>query len=437
MKIRIATIVTLFVATLCKAQALDSSIENIFSTKCASCHIYLPNQPIDFTNKKSILYNRKLIAHVVASGFMPMWKADPDFRHFDNQSILSPDQVTQILNWCKSNNTIKDLKIPRTRFFPKADLKIKSEIIKVPNSLSDIYATIKIPFTFNQEYVIKGFEFLPNLAKNIHHVSIFLVKESEGTDITKGLSTYFYSGNEYQEKDFNLYYKMNLVSDNRKTDFWNNLIYKTHWQYGASSYTLPEGAGFILPKRGAIVLDNIHYKGTGSELSDQYTFNFLKSDSKNIRQIISTSLGNGQVSTIYPPLIIQPGKIQTHYSEVTLPGDMALMEVTPHMHYLGNEFISWAISPAGDSIPIIKIKKWDADWQETYRFNPLLKLTKGTKIIIKGIFDNTINNPKNPNNPPKLVQQSMNKHDEMLEMLITFLIYQKGDEQKIVNYRNF
>jgi hypothetical protein len=61
----------------------------------------------------------------------------------------------------------------------------------------------------------------------------------------------------------------------------------------------------------------------------------------------------------------------------------------------------------------------------------MLHLPKGSTIYAFGTFDNTINNPLNPNHPPKTVSEkdgSMRTSDEMFQFIITYLPYQPGDE---------
>ena len=66
---------------------------------------------------------------------------------------------------------------------------------------------------------------------------------------------------------------------------------------------------------------------------------------------------------------------------------------------------AFAITPNGDTIPLIKIKKWDFRWQYYYTFKQPVKIGSGTTIHVYGTFDNTDKNPFNPNHPPKLVLQ--------------------------------
>jgi hypothetical protein len=104
------------------------------------------------------------------------------------------------------------------------------------------------------------------------------------------------------------------------------------------------------------------------------------------------------------------------------------------MHLLGKAFWAFAIKPNGDTIPLIKIHKWDFKWQYYYTFEHPLKITKGTTIKVFGTFDNTTKNPNNPNRPPKLVTQgdgvkSMQTTEEMFQFIFTYLPYQNGDEK--------
>ena len=107
------------------------------------------------------------------------------------------------------------------------------------------------------------------------------------------------------------------------------------------------------------------------------------------------------------------------------------------MHLLGKSIISFAITLTNDTIPLIKIDDWDFKWQYFYTFKNMVKIPKGSTIIVEAFFDNTINNPYNPNFPPDTVSEkvnwngkgSMRTTDEMLQFIITYLPYQNGDEK--------
>lgn len=51
---------------------------------------------------------------------------------------------------------------------------------------------------------------------------------------------------------------------------------------------------------------------------------------------------------------------------------------------------------------------------------------------MEGEFDNTAENPNNPFNPPREIREregSMRTTDEMFQLIVTYVPYQKGDEE--------
>jgi hypothetical protein len=86
------------------------------------------------------------------------------------------------------------------------------------------------------------------------------------------------------------------------------------------------------------------------------------------------------------------------------------------------------VPPTGDTIPLISIEDWDFNWQGTYQFRSLLKVPAGSVIHAFAGYDNTVNNPFNPNSPPEFVSWGEGTADEMFYLPISFLPYQQGDE---------
>jgi hypothetical protein len=105
------------------------------------------------------------------------------------------------------------------------------------------------------------------------------------------------------------------------------------------------------------------------------------------------------------------------------------------MHLLGRSFKAYAILPDGDTLPFIRIKRWDFRWQYFYTFPKMMFVPAGSLIVAEGVFDNTKNNPNNPYSPPIRIKErldldgaGMRTTDEMFQFIITYLDYEKGDE---------
>jgi len=74
----------------------------------------------------------------------------------------------------------------------------------------------------------------------------------------------------------------------------------------------------------------------------------------------------------------------------------------------------WSKSPDGETKPLLWIKDWDFNWQGKYSFAEPVRLKKGTIIHVDAWYDNSANNPLNPNSPPKPVSWGADSTDEML-----------------------
>ena len=101
------------------------------------------------------------------------------------------------------------------------------------------------------------------------------------------------------------------------------------------------------------------------------------------------------------------------------------------MHYIGKEFRAFAVTPAGDTIPLIHIPRWDFRWQELYRVKNLIKIPAGSVVNMVGVYDNTADNPANPSSPPRLVLSTgnMNARDEMLTLILIYVASEENDEK--------
>ena len=105
-----------------------------------------------------------------------------------------------------------------------------------------------------------------------------------------------------------------------------------------------------------------------------------------------------------------------------------MLSVLPHMHLLGDYIESWGITPANDTIKFARIPSWDFDWQDFYWFEYMKKIPTGTTIHGKGIYNNTVTNSHNPNNPPQNVSAGLNTSDEMFLVYFHYMDYLAGDE---------
>ena len=95
--------------------------------------------------------------------------------------------------------------------------------------------------------------------------------------------------------------------------------------------------------------------------------------------------------------------------------------MSPHMHVRGKAFEYIATFPDGRTETLLRVPQYDFNWQHTYKpVNPV-DLTKGTVLKVVGWFDNSANNPYNPD-PKAEVFWGDQTWEEMLLGFIDFAI---------------
>ncbi len=123
-------------------------------------------------------------------------------------------------------------------------------------------------------------------------------------------------------------------------------------------------------------------------------------------------------------------------SSYTLPIDVDALACLPHLHYLGKTARGWAEFPDGTRKDFLEIKHWDFNWQGDYPFvNPVF-LPKGTVLKMRFTYDNSTQNPHNPNSPPKQVQYGLNSTDEMGEFWLQVLPRNPAELEPFINHYN-
>jgi hypothetical protein len=168
---------------------------------------------------------------------------------------------------------------------------------------------------------------------------------------------------------------------------------------------------------------NIHYSPNAKlNQQDQSKIRLYFSQEKIQNEVYSLAIAEDNITN--PPFIINAGEKKVFYSKFgPIPVDIYALAVLPHMHNLGKTFRAYAITPDGDAVMLVKINTWDFRWQETYWFKEKLKIPKGSVIFMEAEFDNTNENPANPNNPPIDVTYGWNTSSEMFEMVLYYLMH--------------
>ena len=375
----------------------EKDIAGIIYNNCTKCHNPNGVAPFSLNNYENIKKRAKTIAFVTKNRMMPPWPADPSYTHFVGEKLLSENQIQLLQDWVNTGCQAGDLsKAPQAPIYkyksslgkPDLVLEYKDTIFIKGNNLDQFYL-MKFPFELDKDTIVSAIEFVPGNTKVVHHVNGHIIQYDEGkkSDIYAGKNIISSESIEASE----VYKLLDVAND----DGTYPILTQSAVNYlpGVLPTVYPEGlSGFRLHKKGAFLFKDIHYGPSTRDTFDVSRINvfFAKRMPKRItRELQMGTLG---VTDIEPPLVIPPNEMKRFITKAIIKKDISILTINPHMHKLGKSFWAYAITHSGDTIPLIKIRKWDFNWQYFYTFKKMVKIPAGSTIIVEGIFDNTIQN---------------------------------------------
>ncbi|HEX3358159.1 MAG TPA: redoxin domain-containing protein [Tepidisphaeraceae bacterium] len=377
-------------------------IAPILNANCVACHRDGQIAPFPLTSYTDAAKHAKLMSDVTQSHYMPPWKPAEDFGHFLGEHRLSGREIDLIKSWASTDapqGNSADLP-PLPKFASDWALGTPDMIVKMPEPFTvpaggnDIYRAFVAPIPIPADCYVAGVEFKPGAPTVVHHCILYLDDSGAARKLDEaepGPGYVSFGGPGFTPSG-------GLGG----------------WAPGATPALLPDGIGRVLAK-GSDVVFQMHYHPDGREHTDQSSI-AIYFQKKPVKQI----LGSFMLAT--RDVNIPPGDANyTRHITVTLPTDMTLMGITPHMHLIGREMKVEATTPDKKQIPLIWINDWDFKWQGQYRFAEPLKLSKGTTISMTARYDNSDANPDNPSSPPKRVTHGEQTTDEMCICFISFL----------------
>jgi mono/diheme cytochrome c family protein len=407
----------------------------IIYQSCSKCHRNGEAGPFPLLSYQDVSSRAELVRYVTRTRYMPPWPADPAFRHFAGENVLTDEQIALIGRWVDQGSPEGNpANLPKRPVFPKgSQLGTPDLVVRMPGRYrirgddTDKFVSMKLPFSIPRDTFVRTIEFVPGNRKLVHHVNAHLVTYPTKRPQRLLQGPWF---SEAGEHNMNALDELGL-GDTAATGASMTLSVSNYLP-GTVPTLYPEGiGGFRMSREGYLLMHHIHYGPTQVEQEDSSYFNVFFDDRPPIRPTYTLLLGTLGRAPVVPPLVIPPNTIKTFRTRFTLPVDISVLSVNPHMHLLGKTFLAYAALPSGDTIPLIRIPRWDFRWQYVYTFEKILKLPSGTTVFAEATFDNTTANPNNPFSPPREVKEqgaSMRSTDEMFQCIITMMPYQKGDE---------
>jgi Flp pilus assembly protein TadD len=159
---------------------------------------------------------------------------------------------------------------------------------------------------------------------------------------------------------------------------------------------------------GSDLIVNLHLQPSGKpEIVDAELGLYFTDQAPSLRPMLLQLEHDGALD-------IPPGSRSFAVTDhLKLPIAVNLLAIYPHAHFLGKQVDAWAELPDGKRLSLLKIDRWDINWQASYRYRQPIALPAGTTVAMRIGYDNTADNPRNPHNPPQEVRAGNRSQDEM------------------------
>ncbi|MBK9731705.1 MAG: T9SS type A sorting domain-containing protein [Chitinophagaceae bacterium] len=399
----------------------SSQIANIIYNNCSSCHREGYIAPFTLMSYEDAYNNGFSIQTAVNAHIMPPWPPDPEYRHFANEAVLDPSEIDAINQWVDGGMPAGDLSsAPDPPAFNNGSSTLSSidQTIQIPTYSTqydvDEYRYFVIHSDYTETKYLNAIEIIPGNWSLVHHVDLYFDSTGHSFDLD-------------QEDP--------LPGFNYDTGFPTLQYYVGGWSPGGNALKLPEKWGVRVPPGVDYVLE-IHYAPGNQNALDSTRINFkFVTDTSSVRSVVvDVPIGYYPPSLTNPPLKIIANTVKSFYQEsAPMPVDMSFISLSPHMHLIGRNYKIWYKTIEGDSIPLISIPDWNFHWQMYYMFPYVQKIPAGARIYGEAFYDNTANNPYNPNNPPITVKAGPYTTDEMLMAFMACTEYLPGDEDILLD----
>jgi hypothetical protein len=366
----------------------------ILQNRCQECHRPGEIAPMAFLNYAETRPWAKAIREAVLTRKMPPWFADPQFGHFANDRSLSAQEIDTLLHWVDAGSQEGSPQdAPPVRAWPPGwNIGTPDAVFEMPHAVSIPasgaieYQYIILPTRFREDKWVQQVEVRPSDAATVHHAVVYI--REPGSQWLRGRP----SGDAFAlpiAKSLTTSDILLVYTPGNSFDGWR-----------------PGMAKKI--KAGSDLVLQMHYTAKGKPSADRTRIGLVFAKEPPRQAVLTLQMGNDK-------FVIPPGEADYRVPvSGTLPKDALLISLFPHMHLRGKAFEYLVAMPnSGKFTMLLKVSNYDFNWQLNYRLAEPLLLPAGTRLACAGYFDNSRNNPRNPD-PAAEVRFGEQSWEEMM-----------------------
>ena len=373
------------------APTFSKDVAPILFKNCVECHRPTAMAPMSLLTYEDARPWARAIKQKVASRQMPPWGADPTVAKYSNDVSLKQAEIDTIAAWVDGGALEGDKReLPAAPQFAegwsigKPDYIFKMQKpFTVPADGTVPYVYISIPTNLKQDIWIRAVELKPTDRRVVHHIISNLV-EGNG------------AAPDPEPK---------LTRDPNRKEIGGGLGGLVPGRlYGE----FEEGVARKIPAGADIVLQ-MHYTTIGQAVTDQTEIGVVVS-----REPPANRRAEGGGSIPNTTFAIPPGDPNYEVTgKTTFNRDTYLSSLYPHMHVRGKDATYTVIYPDGREEVVLRVPKYDFNWQLSYKLAEPKLLPKGTTLKVTMHYDNSTANRFNPD-PTATVRWGDQTWEEMM-----------------------
>jgi len=383
-------------------------IAPILYRRCVRCHQAGEAAPFPLVSYSDAAKRARLIAQVTASRYMPPWKPAPGYGDFEGARALTAAEIDAIARWFAAGAPEGEpAPLPAlpdgSSHIPHPDLVVQMEkAFDVPAEGADLYRCFVIPLGLEATRYASQIEFRPGNSKVVHHALFFLdrsgVARKKETEPGGGYACFGAPG------------------------FLGGGL--GGWSPGSPPIRMPEGAAAPLGAKSDLVIQ-LHFHPTGKPENVLSSIAFAFTAQAPRRRLMDIPLGSRNID-------IPAGEAAYKVTDsFTVPVDVDAIGIIPHAHFICKEMRGVAKLPDGTTRWLIRIRDWDFNWQEQYRYRRPIRLPEGTRLEMEFVYDNSEQNPRNPSHPPRRVRWGPDSTDEMAGLHVQVFAVRESDTAEL------
>ncbi|HEY7825933.1 MAG TPA: cytochrome c [Candidatus Acidoferrales bacterium] len=372
----------------------------ILQQHCQSCHRPGEIGPMPLITFDQARSHAAAIADAVEKKKMPPWFAEPGVGRFLNDPSLTPREISIIAAWAEADAPAgnPDAAPPRRSWKNGWNIPEPDEVIEMPRPVTIPargmvdYTYEIVPTNFKEGEWVRMSEVRPSSRANVHHAVVYVRPPGAKWLRRAPIGVPFTAGDLPDEAS-------------RRDANWTDAEILLVYAPGSLPDRWPEGMAKFVPA-GSDLVFQMHYITNGRAASDRTKIGMVFSKQPPQERVLTLQLTNDH-------FVIPPGaddyRVEAHG---TLPNDATLLSFLPHMHLRGKSFEYNIVRPDGSISPLLRVN-WNFYWQLSYRLAEPLPLKAGTELQAVAYYDNSRNNPHNPD-PDVAVRWGDQTTDEMM-----------------------